>query len=96
MRNRYLICYDIADPKRLARTFKRMRGYGDPLQLSVFQCDLSAQELVLVKSTLLGIINEREDKVIIVDTGPASGRGKRCFEFLGKREAPGERRAVVV
>jgi len=96
VRNRYLVCYDVCDPKRLAKTFKKMRGFGDPLQLSVFQCDLSRQELVLVKSALLDVVNVREDKVIIVDTGPVSGRAKRCFEFLGRRETPQERKAVVV
>lgn len=96
MRNRYIICYDIADPKRLAKAFKKMRGFGDPVQLSVFQCDLSRQELILVKAALLEIINEREDKVVLIDTGPVSGRAKGCFEFLGKREVPTDRKAVVV
>ena len=76
--------------------FKKMRGFGDSVQLSVFQCDLSRQELILVKSTLLCLINEREDKVIIIDCGPVGGRGDECFEFLGKREPPVQKAAVVV
>jgi CRISPR-associated protein Cas2 len=96
MRNRYVISYDVADPKRLAKVFKKMRGFGDSVQLSVFQCDLSRQELILVKSALLRLINEREDKVVIVDCGPVGGRGEECFEFLGKRDAPGPKAAVVI
>jgi len=96
MRNRYVISYDVANPKRLAKVFKKMRGFGDPVQLSVFQCDLSKQELILVKAALLRLINEREDKVVIIDCGPVGGRGDECFEFLGRREPAIEKAAVVV
>ena len=41
MRNRFLVCYDVSDPKRLARTYREMNGFGDPAQYSVFICDLS-------------------------------------------------------
>jgi len=96
MRNRYVIAYDISSPKRLAKVFRKMKGFGDPLQLSVFQCDLSRQELVAVKACLLEIINEREDRVIIIDTGPSEGRGGRSFEFLGRKDAAPEEGPVVV
>lgn len=32
MRRCYLVCYDIRDPKRLRRTHKLMKAYGEPLQ----------------------------------------------------------------
>ena len=41
MRNRFLVCYDVSDSKRLARTYRKMNGFGDPAQYSVFICDLS-------------------------------------------------------
>ena len=34
MRTSYLVCYDIADEKRLRKVFQTMRGYGDHLQFS--------------------------------------------------------------
>ena len=37
----YVVAYDIADQKRWRRVFKAMHGYGEWLQLSVFQCRLS-------------------------------------------------------
>jgi len=37
----YLVTYDIRDDKRLRRVFKTMKGFGEWLQLSVFQCRLS-------------------------------------------------------
>lgn len=30
MRNVFLVCYDVADDKRLRRTYKRMLGFGSP------------------------------------------------------------------
>ncbi len=96
MRKCYLICYDIADPKRLGKVFRKMRGFGDHMQLSVFRCSLSDEEKVLLKMELANLINKREDKVMIVDIGPEKGRAKHGFEFLGKQEKIKEQEAVVV
>ena len=49
MRNVYLVCYDVANDKRLRRTFKKMCGFGDPLQYSVFRCELSPPEKQMMK-----------------------------------------------
>jgi CRISPR-associated protein Cas2 len=96
MRQRYLVTYDIRDPKRLRRTFKAMRGFGDPLQYSVFQCDLSEHEKVALRAALSAIIKADEDQVLIVDLGPAGGRGGTCFEVLGGQRPPEEAGAIVV
>ena len=37
----YIVTYDIADARRWRRVFKTMNGFGEWLQLSVFQCRLS-------------------------------------------------------
>ncbi len=76
MGNRYLVCYDIINPKRLRRTFKKMNGFGQPVQYSVFVCDLSPKERVLLEKELTEIINEKEDRILIVDMGPEEGRGE--------------------
>ena len=44
MRTTYLVCYDIANDKRLRRVFKVCKNYGDHLQFSVFECDLNPAE----------------------------------------------------
>jgi CRISPR-associated endonuclease Cas2 len=41
MRISYLVCYDICDDKRLRKVFQTMRNYGDHLQYSVFECQLT-------------------------------------------------------
>lgn len=47
MRNSFIVCYDICDPKRLAKVFKTMRAWGDHLQYSVFECQLSRTDLTV-------------------------------------------------
>lgn len=84
MRIRYIVSYDISDPKRLRRVFRTMKGFGDALQLSVFRCDLSASERVLLIEALSKVINHREDQVIIVDIGPVDGRGQDRIETIGR------------
>ena len=96
MRNRYLVAYDVSDATRLRRTHHKMKGFGDALQYSVFLCDLSRKELVIMKAALADIINEREDRVIIVDIGPAYGRGTRAIQTLGRQVRPADREALVV
>lgn len=84
-RLRYLVAYDIRDPRRLRRVHHVMTGYGEPLQYSVFICDLSRAELLALKSALLAEVNVREDSIGIFDLGPPDGRGVECVEFIGTR-----------
>ena len=96
MRNRYLVCYDVSHPRRLSQTFKKMNGFGQPLQYSVFICDLSPTERVLLEQALTAILNLKEDRVLIVDVGPTDGRGQGCITTLGTSRPLPSRGAVVV
>src|SRR5437667_5542782 len=75
VRTSYLVCYDVCDDKRLRKVFKAMRGFGDHLQYSVFECQLTASDLVRLRAELGGIIHHKEDQVLFVNLGPADGRG---------------------
>jgi CRISPR-associated protein Cas2 len=83
MRSSYLVSYDIADDKRLRLVFKTMRAYGDHLQFSVFECQLTPADLARLKGELSNIINHAEDQVLFVYLGPAEGRGDRVITALG-------------
>ena len=96
MRNRYIVAYDISDEKRLRRVFKKMHGFGDSLQYSVFACDLSSKERVIMEEALTEIMNLKEDQVIIIDIGPAGGRGESVMHTLGRQTRPKQREALVV
>ena len=96
MRHRFPVCYDVADPRRLARTYRKMNGFGEPAQYSVFICDLSPKERALLETALTEILNLKEDRVLIVDMGPSEGRGRESFTTLGTaRELP-RRSAVII
>lgn len=96
MRQRYLVTYDISDPKRLRKVFKLMKGYGEHLQLSVFRCDLAKMTLAEMKAELNEEINAVEDQVLIIDVGPSEGRGAEVFESLGRAYVEDGREPNVV
>jgi CRISPR-associated protein Cas2 len=95
MRETYVVTYDISDPKRLRRVFRLMLGYGDHLQLSVFQCELNARELVELRHALGEIINHKQDQVLFIGLGPVEGRGSESIESLGRVYIDPERSAIV-
>jgi len=84
MRQRYIVTYDIADPRRLRKVFKLLKGWGEHLQFSVFRCDLTAMMLAQMKGQLSEVIHAEKDQVLIIDVGPAEGRGAEVVESLGK------------
>jgi CRISPR-associated protein Cas2 len=84
MRQSYLVCYDICDDKRLRKVFRTMRGYGDHLQYSVFECQFTPGDLVRCRTEIAGIIHHGDDQVLFVHLGPAEGRGDRVITALGK------------
>ena len=96
MRNSYVVTYDISDDKRLRQVFKTMRDYGDHLQFSVFECQLTPTDLVKLRAELAKIINHDEDQVLFVDLGPSEGRGDRVITALGKPYSSVDAPCIVV
>ncbi len=94
-RSRFIVTYDIADAKRLRRIYKKMRGFGDPLQLSVFSCVLSPIERELMTAELHKILNHKSDQVLIIELGPASKRARRRIQVLGRSTPPPVEDVVV-
>ena len=60
---RYLVTYDIADPKRLSRLFKFMKKQGVPVQYSVFLVETSAAKLAELMLRIAKIIHPSADDV---------------------------------
>lgn len=97
MRSVYLIAYDVCDPKRLRKAYTLMCGAGDPVQFSVFRCELSDVEKQRLKESLWEVLNLADDRVILVNLGPVEGRGDECIEYWGNPlTAKSDRAAVVV
>ncbi len=95
-RNRFVVCYDIRDEARLRKTYKTMLGYGDPLQYSVFLCELSRAERVLMETALRKVVSLREDSVIVIDLGPARGVAARRIVELGVGRVARPERGLIV
>lgn len=69
-RRRYLMAYDIADPKRLRRVCNLMEDHGERLQYSVFLCDLSPAELDELENAVTAVMHLAYDGVVHIDLGP--------------------------
>lgn len=96
MQQTYIVTYDICDAKRLRKTFRLLRGYGDHLQFSVFRCDLDARHLVELRGRLGEVIHHREDQVLFIDIGPADGRGAISIAALGRAYEPAVSGPLIV
>ena len=61
----YLICYDIASPKRLAKVAKLLEGEAIRVQYSIFWCQVSKGEIVRIRDEIEEEIDQSEDDVRI-------------------------------
>lgn len=84
MRTTYIVTYDIADDKRLRRVFKMCKNFGNHIQFSVFECDLSPSERIRMESALKDVIHHGEDQILFIALGPSESRGSRVINSLGK------------
>jgi len=91
----YIVTYDISDSRRWRRVFKTMNGFGEWLQLSVFQCRLSRRRRAELEVRLREIVKSGEDHVLLIDIGPAD-RTTLAVESIGKTFVRIERNAVVI
>jgi CRISPR-associated protein Cas2 len=91
----YIVSYDISDPKRWRKIFRLMHGYGEWLQLSVFQCRLTRRRHAELIAMLDQMIQHKEDHVVLLDLGLADEVVPHVVS-LGKDFQPIEREAIVV
>ena len=91
----YIVTYDISAPSRWRRVFRIMNGYGEWLQLSVFQCRLTARRHQEMLARLEKAMHGRDDHVLVIDIGDADKVETR-IESLGKTWKKLERRALII
>jgi len=93
----YIVSYDIRDQKRLYQVHRAMLGFGEPVHYSVFRCDLTRLGRVEMASALTDLIDEKEDRIMIIDMGPVEGRVGERIEFLGVHpEENGREEKVII
>ncbi|MGQ0733775.1 MAG: CRISPR-associated endonuclease Cas2 [Acidobacteriota bacterium] len=95
MRNTFLVCYDISNDMRLRKVHKTMRGFGDHLQYSIFECQFTPTDVLRCRHALAKIIHHREDQVLFVDLGPVEGRGDRVITAVGRPYQPFDSPCII-
>lgn len=91
----YLVTYDISDQKRWRKVFRLMQGYGEWVQLSVFQCRLSQRRQAELIATLDELIHHDDDHILLMDIGPADTVVPKVTS-LGKDFEPVKKEPVIV
>ncbi len=91
----YIVTYDISDHKRWRTLFQLMNGYGEWIQLSVFQCRLSQRRRAELIAAIDTYIHHEDDHVIILDLGPADTVRLKVVS-LGKGFQPVDRKPIIV
>lgn len=92
----FLVTYDIASPQRWRAVYEVMNGYGEWVQLSVFQCRLSDRRRAEMVATLDQIIHHSEDHVLILDLGAADNVSPRVTSLGKVSFEPVKREPVIV
>ncbi len=91
----YIVTYDISNQRRWRRVFKTMHGYGEWLQLSVFQCRLTPRRRAELETALRELVKNGEDHVLMIDVGSAD-KIHLAVESIGKSFSKMERQATVI
>lgn len=65
VKNWYVICYDITEPKRWRQVYKLINGYGRRLQYSIFRCRLTVKQMERLRWELEKLMSD-EDKLLII------------------------------
>jgi CRISPR-associated protein Cas2 len=94
--NCYIVSYDIMDRKRLYRVHTAMKGFGEPVHYSVFRCDLTPKGRVEMVAALTDLIKADEDRIMIIDMGPAEGEVEGKIEFLGVHREDKDEKFIIV
>jgi CRISPR-associated protein Cas2 len=90
-----IVTYDIRSPKRWRQVFKLMKGYGQWLQLSVFQCRLTEKRMLEMRIALEKRIKFQVDHVMLLDLGNADTVRPKITS-LGMSYQPLEREAIII
>jgi len=58
-----VVSYDITNNKRRSKVCNELKNYGEHVQYSVFDCEISRIQLIKLQTYLNKIINKRQDGV---------------------------------
>lgn len=81
----YLICYDVSTTtpqgrRRLRQVAQACKNYGQRVQKSLFECLVEPDQWLLLRDSLLAIVNPDEDSLRIY---PLNELVRRQIEHIG-------------
>lgn len=84
----YLIAYDVATTtregrRRLRHVARACKDYGQRVQKSVFECQVDPQQWLMLRTSLIDIIEPDDDSLRIY---PLDENVRRRIEHVGKSE----------
>jgi len=59
-----IVAYDIQDNKKRTRLHKLLKGYGMPVQYSVFECHLNQKQFKKLQSETSVYLGEENDSIV--------------------------------
>jgi len=94
--NTYIVCYDIRDSKRLRMVYHALRGFGTPLQYSVFICNMSMRTRAELIERIDDIINKKKDRVMLINLGLIGKKTEEKTIFLGQKPDIEDTKAIII
>ena len=93
-----LISYDVktsdeGGPKRLRRVAKTCLNYGQRVQYSVFECEVTPAQWVVLKNKLITIIDSEKDSLRFYNLG---ANWKRRVEHIGAKKTINLDEAIII
>lgn len=58
-----IVSYDISDDKRRTKIHKALKAYGEWVQYSIFECNLTKTEYAKLRARLNPIIDHEQDSI---------------------------------
>jgi CRISPR-associated protein Cas2 len=88
-----VVSYDITSNRRRRRVDKALKGYGERVQKSVFECRISEPQYLELKERLRTLIDPKEDHIRYYDL---CSRCQRAICYVGAEPVLEDKRYAVV
>jgi len=88
-----VVVYDISNDKRRTKLHNKLKGYGSPVQYSVFECILTPSEFQEMKMSVSRITKPKKDHIRFY---VLCAMCREKIEIVGREEVTTEPTIVIV
>ena len=90
------VSYDIVDDKRRTRLAKKLLNFGQRVQYSVFECNLTKKQIIEMKKQLLPLIDREKDSLRFYRICDSCRKQVESFGIKKSWEDIADEQAIVV